>query len=378
MSSVHSNPHSAASRWPTRGADMLRLLDTFLICAVLTILVIRTELYLTNYPQIGGHGLHIAHLLWGGLGMLVAQIMLLSFVTPAVRQVAAVVGGIGFGLFMDEVGKFVTSDNNYFFKPTAAIIYCVFITIFLVVRQLDRGWAFSPREYLLNAIELTKDVPLLRLGRERRRHALALLDRADPADPLVPHVRAMLDDPRALDERPAWPGRRLVRRIRRELLERAEHPGFEKLTVALIAVWVTLLVTQIVIVVWFTGTHLHRQQPFRLGGRITSVSLDSEDRAFVIWAVTLSTAVAAAFAVTGLVQLVRGLRRQAFEMLERALLVSIFFTQVFAFVHTQFEAVIGLLVDLVLFLMVRTVLTREIERRPPRKVARSTDAAPPA
>jgi hypothetical protein len=93
--------------------------------------------------------------------------------------------------------------------------------------------------------------------------------------------------------------------------------------------------------------------------------------------VTVSTAVAAAFAVTGLVQLVRGQRRQAFEMLERALLVSIFFTQVFAFVHTQFEAVIGLLVDLALFLMVRTVLTREIERRPPPKVPQSTDAAPP-
>jgi hypothetical protein len=364
VSTVHTNPHSAASRWPTRGADMLRLLDTFLICAVLTILVIRTELYLTNYPQLGGHGLHIAHLLWGGLGMLVAQIMLLSFVTPAVRQVAAVVGGIGFGLFMDEVGKFVTSDNNYFFKPTAAIIYCVFVAIFLVVRQLDRGWAFSPREYLLNAIELTKDVPLRRLGRERRRHALALLGRADQADPLVPHVQAMLNDPRALAEPRAWPGRRRLRRIRRGLLERAEQPGFERLTVVLIAVWVALLVTQIVIVVWFTGAHLHRQQPFRLGGRITSVSLDREDREFVLWAVTLSTAVAAGFAVTGLVQLVRGRRRGAFEMLERALLVSIFLTQVFAFVHTQFEAVIGILVDLGLFVMVRTVLTREIERRP--------------
>jgi hypothetical protein len=191
-----------------------------------------------------------------------------------------------------------------------------------------------------------------------------MLDRADQSDPLVPHVRAMLDDPRALEPPRDWPGRRLLRRIRRGLLERAETPSFEKLTVALIAVWVALLVTQIVIVVWFTGTHLHRQQPFRLGGRITSVSLDHEDRQFVIWGVTVSTAVAAAFAVSGLVQLLRGHRRQAFEMLERALLVSIFFTQVFAFVHTQFEAVIGLLVDLALFMMVRTVLTRELERRP--------------
>lgn len=65
-------------------------------------------------------------------------------------------------------------------------------------------------------------------------------------------------------------------------------------------------------------------------------------------------------------------------MLGRALLVSIFFTQLFAFMHTRFGAVIGLLVDLGGFLMVRTVLTREIERRPPPRVPRSTDAVPPA
>ncbi len=50
-------------------------------------------------------------------------------------------------------------------------------------------------------------------------------------------------------------------------------------------------------------------------------------------------------------------------MLERALLVSIFFTQVFAFVHTQFAAVVGLLVDLGLFFAVRAVLTHDIEHR---------------
>ena len=64
--SASPDGHPAMSRWPPRRADMTHLLDTFLACAVLTILIVRTELYLTNYPQVGGHGLHIAHLLWGG------------------------------------------------------------------------------------------------------------------------------------------------------------------------------------------------------------------------------------------------------------------------------------------------------------------------
>ena len=154
-----------------RRVDLGALLDTLLICAVVTILIVRTELYLTHYPQLGGHGLHIAHLLWGGLLMLISLSLLLAFVTPSVRQLAAVVGGIGFGLFIDEVGKFVTADNNYFFKPSAAIIYCVFIVAFVIVRQLERRSAFTRREYLLNAIEMIKDVPLLRMGDERRARA---------------------------------------------------------------------------------------------------------------------------------------------------------------------------------------------------------------
>ena len=83
----------------------------------------------------------------------------------------------------------------------------------------------------------------------------------------------------------------------------------------------------------------------------------------MVRAVAVSSAVAAAFAVVGLIRLVQGRRERAFIMLERALLISIFFTQVFAFVHEQFGAVAGLLVDLALFFAVRAILNQELERR---------------
>ena len=102
---------------PTRNVNIGALQDTFLISAVAMILIIRLQLFLTHYPQLGDGRLHIAHLLWGGLFMLIAIGILISFVGPGLRLPAAIVAGVGFGFFIDELGKFITDDNDYFFEP---------------------------------------------------------------------------------------------------------------------------------------------------------------------------------------------------------------------------------------------------------------------
>jgi hypothetical protein len=84
-----------------RAVEIGELQDTFLISAVSMILIIRLQLWATNYPQLGGGKLHIAHLLWGGLLMLVAIGLLVTFVDRRWRHPAAVIGGAGFGFFID-------------------------------------------------------------------------------------------------------------------------------------------------------------------------------------------------------------------------------------------------------------------------------------
>ena len=67
------------------------------------------------------------------------------------------VGGIGFGFFIDELGKFITADNNYFFKPAAALIYLIFIGLFLLARWARGRAQPSPEEDLANAVDLLGD-----------------------------------------------------------------------------------------------------------------------------------------------------------------------------------------------------------------------------
>src|SRR5438445_9761467 len=89
-------------------ADSYR--ENFLVSAVVSLFVIRIFLRFTHYPHLGGGAFHIAHMLWGGFFMLVAMIIMFSFLSKTAFNLASILGGIGFGTFIDELGKFITSD----------------------------------------------------------------------------------------------------------------------------------------------------------------------------------------------------------------------------------------------------------------------------
>src|SRR5712692_3642270 len=147
QAAVHS--FSANRRRLVRNIDAGVFLERFLVFGVIALLGLRFCLAAAGYPQIGGRGLHIAHMLWGGFLMVVAIVLMLAFLGKTAQNLASILGGIGFGIFIDELGKFITSDNNYFFRPAIAIIYVIFVLLFLVFRALERHQALSEDGYLV-------------------------------------------------------------------------------------------------------------------------------------------------------------------------------------------------------------------------------------
>jgi len=162
-----------------RNLDAFYYAEVFLVCAVSAILTIRLFLHMTGYPQIGGGALHIAHMLWGGLLMLIALVLLLTFLGRGVRSTAALTGGIGFGTFIDELGKFVTADNDYFYEPTFALIYVLFVCLYIAFRSVQRP-QLTPIERLSNALEIAHEAIRHDLDADERRRALELIGPASP------------------------------------------------------------------------------------------------------------------------------------------------------------------------------------------------------
>ena len=143
------NDHPRTRRGPiTRNAVGASSAEAFVIIAIATILLTRLYLELTGYPQIGGGDLHIAHALWGGALMMLALLTGWMALGSGARVLTVVMGGIGFGLFLDEVGKFVTKDNDYFYGPSAEIMYILVCLILVGARIVRVIRPLSAREFM--------------------------------------------------------------------------------------------------------------------------------------------------------------------------------------------------------------------------------------
>ncbi len=331
-------------------------LDLLLVSAVSAVLAIRFFLYATGYPTVGGDSLHIAHMLWGGLLMLVALILVLSYLGRRAHQLAALMGGVGFGTFIDEVGKFVTHDNDYFYRPSIAIMYVVFVLTYLVIRSIHRVRQPVEEEYLLNALQEVANVAVNDLDREERDRALRYLARADARHPLVPRLREVLMGSELVPTPNPHPLVRLQNSAIRVYRRAAATPVFPKAIIAFFVVQLAARVVHVLTVVLRGDL----ARPAR--GEASEFGRVVEELSFVDWAQLGSSLLSAVLVALGIVWIRRS-RIAAFRWFQRSILVSIFITQLFTFYEDQWGALTALVFNLLVLLALNFAIEHETARR---------------
>lgn len=139
-----------------KGAEQYLFLT--LISFAASVILTRLFLELTGYPQLSRGDLHIAHLLWGGLLLFLAALLPIIAANRWVYPVGALLSGVGVGLFIDEVGKFITQTNDYFYPPAAPIIYAFFLLTVLLYLRMRKPPSEDPRDELYRVLDGLEDV----------------------------------------------------------------------------------------------------------------------------------------------------------------------------------------------------------------------------
>lgn len=313
-------------------------LENFLVSAVVSIFIIRIFLRLTNYPQLSTGDLHIAHMLWGGFFMMSAIIILLSFLSKASANAASILGGIGFGTFIDELGKFITQENDYFFQPTIALIYIIFVLVYLISKFIPNYRKISQKEYLVNAIEMIKESAINDFDIEEKKRAEDYLKKCNPENPIVQSLAGLLI---RLDAVP--PGKQgIFTRLR--IVARDAYYTVARSGIIITGI-IVLLAIQTVRTIFESAT-VFMSTPV--------LSLDESGKLY-------SSLFASIFVVIGLFSL-RFSKLEAYKYFRIAALITIFLTEFFSFMRSQWYELIGLSVNIFILIVINYALFMEKQK----------------
>lgn len=321
--------------------------DLFFVSAITSLLSVRLYLELADYPQVGGDTLHIAHMLPGGLLMMLALLINFTLLGNRTRQISAVIGGVGFGVFIDELGKFITKDNNYFFEPAIGIIYALFVVLYLVFNFITKDKALTSREYQLNALAQLEEAVALDMDKGEREEVYRLLDKADQRSKVTKELRRLVDSVDVASEE----HHRRFHKLSRSLDEWYARFWRQKRSHAYVQILFALQAVAIFGTLVFTNYT-----------NINDVSLLFDDQVTygeeLIIGQLLSSGASIVLLIYGLIQLPSS-RLMAFEQFRRATLINIYLTQFFAFSRIQFEALYGFAASLIILILLGFIIREE-------------------
>ena len=329
-----------------------------------TVLIVRLYLELTGYPRLGNATLHIAHLLYGGLALAAACLLMIIFATPSGIRIGAMLTGIGLGLFFDEVGKFITANNDYFYRPAAPIIYLIalsFALLYLLLRR--RAQKPTDPELMVAALENAEALmegPQTEQQQRRTDRDLERLTRT-MSDPdyvkLAQALREFADSEAVQTNRTRlhrlwskverWSLRQFVRNYKLVTVLMLLLLAFNSLS-SLLAFTIALTLPALApglahsIQSLYNSAGLREFSPFFLSINNIDLILD-----FITAAITLA----------GIILFITQRRQQGLFLIHLALILQLCVVNVFTFYTEQFSAALLTLVNLAVLFIVRAYQT---------------------
>jgi hypothetical protein len=352
-------PHLSLPRLVRRVSAPRLVLDV-LIAFGATVLIVRLYLELTGYPRLGNATLHIAHMLYGGIMLTIASLLMIIYASPTTIRIGAILTGIGLGLFFDEVGKFITANNDYFYRPAAPIIYLIAVGIallFVVLRR--REMKPTDGELLVEALEHTEALLEGQQTLQQRRRIDATLDRIahNMSDP--DHVKLAMALREFADSEGVRQGQSPLQRV----ISKIELIGLryfirhqDLITYVLL---VQLALNSVFSLATFAAAVLLPADAPGLAHTIQSIFNSAGLRAWSPFLLSIDNIdlalefVTAIITLFGIMLFLTGRRRQGLFLVKLALILQLCVVNVFTFYVEQFSAALLTLSNLFALLCVR-------------------------
>lgn len=325
------------------------LQEIFFVSAITSLLLTRLYLSQTGFPQLGGGDIHFAHMLWGGLMMFASITISLAFLGYRTQRLAALIGGIGFGIFIDELGKFITEDNNYFFQPTVGILYAIFAIIFIVFNQLSKRDNFTSEEYQVNAIYRLEESILRHLDATEKERILDLISKANQNNKFTIRLKEITNS-LSIDHHPEKPG--LIKRLWIDFDNLYDRFWLSRNSNYLVK---SVFGLQIFLIAFLNGYTLYHNL-----NDITDIftgSIITYDNILII-AQVITSIISAIIVIYGIFKLGSS-RIEAFKLFKLAIIITLFLTQFFIFLRVEFSALPNFFFNLVLLWIVSYVINKE-------------------
>jgi len=303
-----------------------------MISAIFSLLSVRLYLTLAHFPRIGSGSWHVAHAVTGGTLMILSTLLSISFYGKKIRKIYLIIFGLGIGLFIDEIGKFISTGNDYLFQPALSFIYVFFIIIFLLYWYLSKDRSISSKKHLYRAIDKFEEAIESDLQTSEKLDIINNLNSAiksnDPPQVfLAKHLKTIiqsiddLEDKRTKRIKLFWQKTRsLVYRLFKKKLS---------LTILIVVSFIYSLISVVDFVYLFSDQSV-----------ITSN---------LFWIKTFSDLFVSILFLSAIFIRLAKKTGLSLRLFQYGLLINIFLSQIFKFYFEQFQALIGLSISIIIF-----------------------------